>query len=594
MSNVTIVRISGGPESLPAGVGPTPARAPSPRSESGDASLVTFASGRVTLKVDGSGSPDLPRRPQRTRRRTQLVHHRDRHLRQEAKVVRYLPSPKAAPLPRRSSSTSDAATCTSTSDIEADADASPAPSSAASSYSERSGVESVPPPPTGLHYRLSLAEQYQNQLFAEPSYVISAPAAFAGDWATSSDAHDSGLEGSESEATPRSNRESCAKAAARDRAREPQRSDDVTDGGSERVAVSEQSESRAERAGERCGASDGGDSEACAAAATEEDSGESFTVISEESGYCYIPAKEQRECSQEFLIVVSERVSPADFVSSEEEQEEEPAIPESPTATRKVSAATTVDKHFYFGEEVERASSEGGSSQGDCPPPEVEVPSALTVHNVRRLEKLQARSALPDSFLAFKQALLESGDMSGLRKADLYTVLGGTVRGYPASWDDLGSKFEEPDNRSEEPPAPDTDSRAGVSIDAWTVDRRGRYRAAGKPSGSRRAAATALAALGTDSDGWYPLCVRCEDTVYPQDGVRPTADSVYHVACLRCASCERALDREEVHAAGRLLFCGLHAPAEAAVCQPGHRVGSRHGSCASSVDGQQVSTRAAQ
>ncbi|KAF0287141.1 hypothetical protein FJT64_014329 [Amphibalanus amphitrite] len=556
MSNVTIVRISGGPESLPAGVGPTPARAPSPRSESGDASLVTFASGRVTLKVDGSGSPDLPRRPQRTRRRTQLVHHRDRHLRQEAKVVRYLPSPKAAPLPRRSSSTSDAATCTSTSDIEADADASPAPSSAASSYSERSGVESVPPPPTGLHYRLSLAEQYQNQLFAEPSYVISAPAAFAGDWATSSDAHDSGLEGSESEATPRSNRESCAKAAARDRAREPQRSDDVTDGGSERasdvtdggserVAVSEQSESRAERAGERCGASDGGDSEACAAAATEEDSGESFTVISEESGYCYIPAKEQRECSQEFLIVVSERVSPADFVSSEEEQEEELAVPESPTATRKVSAATTVDKHFYFGEEVERASSEGGSSQGDCPPPELEVPSALTVHNVRRLEELQARSALPDSFLAFKQALLESGDMSGLRKADLYTVLGGTVRGYPASWDDLGSKFEEPDNRSEEPPAPDTDSRSGVSIDAWTVDRRG------------------------------------------TDGVRPTSDSVYHVACLRCASCERALDREEVHAAGRLLFCGLHAPAEATVCQPGHRVGSRHGSCASSVDGQQ-------
>ena len=211
------------------------------------------------------------------------------------------------------------------------------------------------------------------------------------------------------------------------------------------------------------------------------------------------------------------------------------------------------------------------------------------MHNLRRLEELQARSALPDSFLAFKQALLESGDMSGLRKADLYTVLGGTVRGYPASWDDLGSKFDEPDVRSEEPPpAPDADAHSGVSIDAWTVDRRGRYRAAGRLAGARRpAAADALAALGADSDGWYPLCVRCEDMVYPQDGVRPAADAVYHAACLRCTSCERALAREEVHSAGRLVFCGLHAPPEATVCQPGPRASSR----SSASDGRQVSTQ---
>ena len=608
MSNVTIVRISGGPESLYANVGPAQDRAPSPGAESSDASTVTFTNGRVTLRVDGSGSPGLPRRPQRTRRRTQLVHHRDRHLRQEVKVVRYLPSPKAAPQPHRRSSTSDAATSTSASDADDTVDASPAPLSAASSSSERSsggsrvsggvsgGVSSgVSGPPSRLRYRLSLAEQYQNQLFTEPDYVISAPAAFAGDWAASSDAHDSGLEGSESDAAPRSEHSGHTKAPARDHGRELTQPCDVTDRASERGAASEHSQSRVELTDELCRGTEEGseycisaaeESGFCCATTTTEQSSELYVATSEESGYCYIPAKEQRECSQEVLIVVSERVSPADLAASLEDLEED-ADPEESAASRKISAATTVDKHFYFGEETDVVESEGSTGQIEFSTPEEREISLLTVQNLRRLEELQSRSALPESFLAFKQALLESGDMSGLRKADLYTVLGGTVRGYPASWDNLGSKFEEPDSRSDDPQAADTDSRSGVSIDAWTVDRRGRYRAvAARPGSSRRAAVDALATISSDSDGWYPLCVRCEDMVYPQDGVRPTPDAVYHVACLRCATCERGLGKEEVCTAGRLVFCGLHAPPGASFCQQG----SRQGSCASSTDGAQVST----
>ena len=602
MSNVTIVRITGGPESLYANVGSASSGAPSPGSDAADASTVTFTNGRVTLKVDGTGSAGEPRRPQRTRRRTQLVHHRDRHLRQEVKVIRYLPSPKAAPPPpQRRSSTSDAATCTSVSDVDADdvVDASPAPSSAASSSSERSSSVGAPPPQSRLRYRLSLAEQYQNQLFAEPNYVISAPAAFAGDWAASSDAHDSGLEGSESEAAPRSEESHDAKAAARDR--ELVQACDVTDGASERDEASERGESRVgltdelclaaeqEEESEDCCASAADESGYCCATATTEESSEFYTTISEESGYCYIPAKEQRECSQEVLIVVSERVSPADLATSADEEEED-TVDEKPAASRKVSATTTVDRHFYFGEEADPVESDGGSGQTEpkTTPEEEEETSRLTVHNLRRLEELQSRSALPDSFFAFKQALLESGDMSGLRKADLYTVLGGTVRGYPASWDDLGSKFEEPDTRSDEAPVPDTDSRSGVSIDAWDggpagavpggrsarqLPARHRRRRAGSRRRCRlgRLVPRSVCAART----WYTRRTAC--------GSLP--DAVYHVACLRCASCERLLGKDEVRVAGRLVFCGLHAPPGATVCQRG----SRQGSCASSTDGRQVS-----